>query len=138
MSFDWTISLGNIISAVVISLGWIVAYKLNSQNTINLYHKCCMNYGLKIIHSNHIVVLQLWAILLSLIFVATTTLNRVQTNIIKLSGIIECFTCFWYFSEKCPDFKTFSLFQVYDIFHSKEYITFSMQHFLLWKSRNQS
>jgi len=34
MSFDWTISLGNIISALVIALGWIVAYKLGSQKDL--------------------------------------------------------------------------------------------------------
>ncbi|PIQ28789.1 MAG: hypothetical protein COW63_14575 [Bacteroidetes bacterium CG18_big_fil_WC_8_21_14_2_50_41_14] len=34
MSFDWTISFGNIISALVIALGWIVAYKLGSQKDL--------------------------------------------------------------------------------------------------------
>ncbi|MGQ1892033.1 hypothetical protein ACT29H_16470 [Thermophagus sp. OGC60D27] len=34
MIFDWTISLGNIISALVIALGWIVSHKLNSQKDL--------------------------------------------------------------------------------------------------------
>jgi len=34
MIFDWTISLGNIISALVIASGWIVAHKLNSQKDL--------------------------------------------------------------------------------------------------------
>ncbi|MCZ4696462.1 hypothetical protein DWB61_17540 [Ancylomarina euxinus] len=34
MTFDWTISIGNIISAFVIALGWVVAYKLNSKKDL--------------------------------------------------------------------------------------------------------
>lgn len=31
MSFDWTISFGNLLSALLIAIGWIVANRLSSQ-----------------------------------------------------------------------------------------------------------
>jgi len=34
MDLNWTLSIGNLLSALIIALGWIVAYRLNSEKDL--------------------------------------------------------------------------------------------------------